>query len=42
MDSSGNPTAVRMTYPRDPVWQYLDYASMYDASLAPRTGTGSR
>jgi dipeptidyl-peptidase-3 len=42
MDPSGNAKAVQMSYPRDPVWQYLDYASMYDASLAPRTGAGSR
>jgi dipeptidyl-peptidase-3 len=42
MDPSGNAKRVQMSYPRDPVWQYLDYASMYDASLAPRTGSGSR
>jgi dipeptidyl-peptidase-3 len=36
LDASGRATAVRITYPRDPVQQYLRYASMYDAGLAAR------
>ena len=29
-DARGNVSAVRMTYPRDAVQQYLDYARMYE------------
>jgi dipeptidyl-peptidase-3 len=29
LDATGNVTAVRMTYPRDAVRQYLDYGRMY-------------
>jgi len=32
-DAGGGVTSVRVTYPRDPVGQYLRYASMYDAGL---------
>src|SRR5260221_13347286 len=32
-DAGGAVTSVRVTYPRDPVGQYLRYASMYDAGL---------
>ena len=33
-DANGGVTAVRLTYPRDPVDQYLRYASMYGVSDA--------
>jgi dipeptidyl-peptidase III len=33
-DAGGMVTSVRVTYPRDPVGQYLRYASMYDAGLS--------
>jgi dipeptidyl-peptidase-3 len=33
-DAGGAVTSVRVTYPRDPVAQYLRYASMYDAGLS--------
>jgi dipeptidyl-peptidase III len=33
-DANGGVTAVRVTYPRDPVGQYLRYASMYGVSDA--------
>ena len=33
VDGAGNATSVRISYPRDPVRQYLEYAAMYDASL---------
>ena len=33
-DANGGVTAVRLTYPRDPVEQYLRYASMYGISGA--------
>ncbi len=42
VDAKGNATAVRMTYSRDPVRQYLDYASMYDALLAAPAGGRGR
>jgi len=32
-DAAGAVTAVRVTYPRDPVGQYLRYGSMYEAGL---------
>lgn len=32
---SGDTVPVRITYPRDPVRQYLAYGAMYDPSLAP-------
>ena len=38
----GKATSVEMSYPRDPVRQYLEYAQMYDAGLTipagPNTG----
>jgi dipeptidyl-peptidase-3 len=33
LDAAGAVTSVRVTYPRDPVGQYLRYASMYEAGL---------
>ena len=33
LDGKGNATAVTISYPRDAVKQYLEYGSMYDASL---------
>jgi dipeptidyl-peptidase-3 len=38
LDASGNVTSVQIDYPRDAVRQYLEYGSMYDASL----GAGTR
>ena len=35
LDASGNVASVTMTYPRDPVAQYLEYGRMYAASLRP-------
>ena len=34
LDSNGNATSVSITYPRNAVQQYLDYAAMYDPSLS--------
>jgi dipeptidyl-peptidase III len=34
LDRKGDAAAVRMSYPRDPVRQYLDYGRMYDDGLA--------
>jgi dipeptidyl-peptidase-3 len=50
LDRNGAVTAVRMSYPRDPVRQYLDYGRMYDSGLAasapvppaPTSRTGKR
>jgi dipeptidyl-peptidase-3 len=44
VDGAGNATTVRMTYPRDAVSQYLEYAAMYDAGLAvpARAASGAR
>jgi len=39
LDGKGNATAVTISYPRDAVKQYLEYGSMYDASLR---GGGAR
>jgi dipeptidyl-peptidase-3 len=39
LDAKGNVTAVTISYPRDAVKQYLEYGSMYDASLR---GGGAR
>jgi len=39
LDGKGNATAVTISYPRDAVRQYLEYGSMYDASLR---GGGAR
>jgi dipeptidyl-peptidase-3 len=36
LDAQGRATGVRIAYPRDPVRQYLRYATMYDAGLAAR------
>jgi dipeptidyl-peptidase III len=33
IDRNGGATNVRMSYPKDPVRQYLDYGRMYDAGL---------
>jgi dipeptidyl-peptidase III len=33
VDTAGNVTSVRISYPRDPIRQYLEYGAMYDASL---------
>ena len=41
LDKSGNVTAVRASYPRDPVRQYLAYARMYDPALAVPAPAGS-
>ncbi|HWW82352.1 MAG TPA: hypothetical protein VNZ26_02055 [Vicinamibacterales bacterium] len=35
LDASGNVSSVSIAYTRDPVRQYLRYAQMYDAGLAP-------
>jgi dipeptidyl-peptidase III len=35
LDASGNVTAVKISYPRDAVRQYLEYGAMYDPSLVP-------
>ena len=35
-DAAGNAAEVRISYPRDPVAQYLGYARMYNAGLATR------
>ncbi len=42
VDAKGNATSVRMSYPRDPVRQYLGYASMYDPALAISAGGRGR
>jgi dipeptidyl-peptidase III len=39
LDGKGNAAAVTISYPRDAVKQYLEYGSMYDASLR---GGGAR
>jgi dipeptidyl-peptidase-3 len=31
-----NVPAIAISYPRDPVRQYLEYAAMYDPSVAPK------
>jgi dipeptidyl-peptidase-3 len=33
VDGLGNVSSVQISYPRDPVRQYLEYAAMYDPSL---------
>jgi dipeptidyl-peptidase III len=33
IDGLGNVSSVQISYPRDPVRQYLEYAAMYDPSL---------
>jgi dipeptidyl-peptidase III len=33
VDGLGNLSSVQISYPRDPVRQYLEYAAMYDPSL---------
>lgn len=33
IDKTGNATGVRISYPRDPVRQYLEYGRMYDSGL---------
>jgi dipeptidyl-peptidase-3 len=37
----GKATSVEMSYPRDPVRQYLEYAQMYDAGLTIPAGPGT-
>jgi dipeptidyl-peptidase-3 len=34
VDKNGNAANVRVSYPRDPVRQYLDYGRMYDSGLS--------
>jgi dipeptidyl-peptidase-3 len=41
LDARGHVTAVAMSYPRDPVRQYLIYASMYNPALAPAGHAGA-
>jgi hypothetical protein len=41
LDARGHVTAVAMSYPRDPVRQYLTYASMYNPALAPAGHAGA-
>lgn len=36
LTATGSATNVRISYPRDPVKQYLLYGSMYDAGLKSR------
>ena len=37
----GKATPVEMSYPRDPVRQYLEYGQMYDAGLTIPAGRGT-
>jgi dipeptidyl-peptidase-3 len=39
---SGNEVKVQMSYPRDPVKQYLFYGAMYDEGLKNATGSSAR
>jgi dipeptidyl-peptidase-3 len=43
LDAAGNVTRVEISYPRDAVRQYLEYAQMYDAGLAaaPKPASGA-
>ena len=39
--SDGKATSIEMSYPRDPVRQYLEYAQMYDVGLTIPAGPGT-